>query len=335
MQHHADSEILAVVLIHNEFESTVRCIESLKAQTTFADILVIDNHSDTDPVPALKEKFPFIFTIRHSTNRGVAGGRNSGIAFAVRRGYRYVLFLDNDAWADERMIALLYDAAIRNPRAGILGPKILMADAPGTIWRAGCTSWKWSYLYAGHVILKRFCQLLGRPLPMALDTLRGENHIDRGQFDTERDIDFQIGCAQLIRSEVFDSVGGLDEAFSPYGAEDIDFCIRARQGGWRIVYIPRARCWHHVAVNHRDEYARTFLNTRNILLLARKHLSPLHFCLLYVPDLVLLTLPLMALDCIFHSSGVRLKAVFAAVRWHMADIRKRKLLLSGLSCSSK
>ncbi|MEW6673300.1 MAG: glycosyltransferase family 2 protein [Thermodesulfobacteriota bacterium] len=328
MRQPSDSLLLAIILNRNELDLTVRCIASLKAQTVGLDILVIDNDSDEDPGDALKGKFPDIFIRKNPVNRGVAGGRNIGIDFAIQNRYPYVLLMDNDAFADTGMVAHLFEAAKRNPKAGILGPKILMDGASRVIWRAGCTSWKWTYLHAGYTILKRFYQLIDKPLPRIFDTTRGENQLDRGQFDTEEDIDFQIGCTQFIKTEIFDSVGRLDEAFSPYGCEDIDFCIRAKNRGWRIIYVPRAFCWHRITSSFRDEYERSFFNTRNILLLARRHLQPLYFWLLYFPDFILLTLPLMVLDNIFHKRHMRLRAVADAVAWHMTDIRKRKVFLS-------
>jgi GT2 family glycosyltransferase len=325
--HHPSSLLLAVVLNRNEFDLTVRCIASLKAQTVALDILVIDNDSLEDSSDALKKQFPEIISVRNHINRGVAGGRNTGIDFAVQNGYRYILFIDNDAFADRVMVAHLFDAAKRNPRAGILGPKILMDGAPQVIWRAGCTSWKWTYLHAGYILSKRIFSLADRPLPKLLDTVRGEDQPDAGQYDVEQDIDFQIGCAQLIRADVFEDVGLLDEEFTPYGSEDIDFCIRSKRSGWKIRYVPTACCWHRVGSSFQDEYQRTYFNTRHILLLARKHLHPVYFWLLYLPDFLCLTLPLMLAESILQKKKQRRKAIVDAIAWHLKDIRTRGILL--------
>jgi GT2 family glycosyltransferase len=291
------------------------------------DILVIDNHSKQNPTEALQSEFSGVFVTRNSENRGVAEGRNIGIRFALKNKYPYILLFDNDAHADPGMVAFLLTAAEKNPSTGIVGPKILRDDAPQKIWRAGCTSWKLTYLHSGQRIMKRLFQVIGKPLPNLFDTSRGEDQIDRGQFDVEQEVDFQIGCAQLVRTDVFNDVGLLDEEFTPYGSEDIDFCIRAKRSGWRIRYVPNACCRHRVGSSFQDEYQRTYYNTRHILLLARKHLHPAYFWLLYLPDFFCLTLPLMLMESVLQKKKVRRKAIADAINWHLVDIRTRGLLL--------
>jgi GT2 family glycosyltransferase len=289
--------------------------------------MVVDNGSDEDPTAILQEKFPGIHVHCSPRNMGVAGGRNVGIRWALEHGYQYVLLLDNDACADRKMISKLIKAADQNSDVGILGPKILREDSPGIILRAGCTSWKWTYLHAGHIILKRIFQWAGKPLPNILDTSRGENQLDAGQFDIEDDVDFQIGCAQLVRAEVFHDIGLLDEDFSPYGSEDIDFCARAKHSGWRIRYVPQATCRHRAGGSFQDEYERAYYNARHLMLLARKDLSPVYFWLLYLPDLVFLTLPLMMAESILQKKSRRRKALFDATLWNLADMKKRGILI--------
>jgi len=323
------NNILAIVLNWNELDLTRRCIRSLLDQKmTACDVLVVDNHSDEETVEILRNEFSGIPIHRNTRNLGVSAGRNIGIGYALRRQYGHVLLFDNDAIADPYMLHRLSESAERHPQGGIFGPKIYYDDSSRIIWRAGCTSWKWTYLHAGHTLLKRFYQLFGRPLPMAFDSIRGENQSDRGQFDTEEDIDFQIGCAQLIKTDVFKAVGLLDEEFSPYGSEDIDFCIRAKGSGWRIRYVPTAICRHRVGGSFQDEYQRTYCNTRHILLLARKHLRPIYFWLLYLPDFLCLTLPLMLAESVFQKKKERLKAIVDAIAWHLSDIKLRGLHLS-------
>ena len=320
-------QILAIVLNWNEFEVTVRCLESLRAQTLPCGILLIDNHSVPDPTPSFRQLFPGIKVFRTESNLGVAGGRNIGVRFALSEGYDFALFFDNDAVADGNMLACLFEAAKRHGRAGMFGPKIYCIDRPETIWRAGCTSWKWSYLHAGSVLFERLFSILGRTLPPFLDTLRGDGQIDTGQFDGERDLDFQIGCVQLIRISVFKDAGLLDEAFSPYGSEDIEFCARIRKRGWSIRFVPGARCWHRVGGSFRDDFDRPYFNHRNILLLARKHLEPLYFFAVFLPDYLFLTLPFTILDTFLKGMPMKREAILQALRWNLRDMRRRGILL--------
>ena len=321
-------QILAVILNRNESDLIKRCISSLLAQERCGcDILVVDNHSRDEFRGVVEKAFPNVGIYYSRTNRGVAGGRNIGIRHALAKGYPFVLLFDNDAVADRRMLFELVEAADRYPEASILGPKIWYDDRPRVIWRAGCTSWKWTYLHAGFEILKRVLQWFGRTPPGVLDTSRGEGAPDCGQYDQPREVDFQIGCAQLVRSEVFREIGLLDEDFSPYGSEDIDFCARAKRSGWRIRYVPQATCRHRAGGSFQDEYERAYYNARHLMLLARKNLSPVYFWLLYLPDFVLLTIPLMMAESILQKKSKCRKALVDATLWNLADMKKRGVLI--------
>jgi len=324
----ATPKIIAVILNWNELDVTIRCISSLLNQGNVnIDILLIDNNSKDDPTFFLREKFPSIIVTRNKENLGVAGGRNIGISYALEKNYEYVLIFDNDAWADSNMVSFLLNAAEKYKDTAVFGPKILLTRHPNVIWRAGCTSWKWTYLHAGYQIVSHFFRLLKRPIPEIFDTVRGEGQIDRGQYDQVEDISFQIGCAQFIRTSAFSEVGLLDITFSPYGSEDIDFCERLTKKGWKIKYIPSAFCWHRVESSFNDDYNRSYYNSRNILLLARKHLSPIYFAFLFMPDFIFLTIPLISIDALLKKQKNRLKGFFDALLWNYRDIRKRRLFL--------
>ena len=325
------TQVLVVVLNWNELDYTRRCIASLFAQQEASfDILVVDNNSEKNPTLALKNEFPGISVLRNIKNLGVAGGRNIGIRYALQYGYEYVLLIDHDAYADSKMLSNLIAAANRNPDTGILGPKIYLDNSSDrVIWRAGCTSWKWTYLHAGNEIIQRICRSAGKFPPPLFDTTRGADQKDIGQFDFDQEMSFLIGCTQLIRTEAFRQIGLLDEEFFPYGSEDIDFCARVKRAGWKIRYVPKAQCWHRVDSNLNDDYSRTFYNAKNILLLARKNLTLSYFWLLFIPDFVFLSIPLIMLENLIKKRHQRQKALFDAILWNIHDIRKRGILIGG------
>lgn len=326
------NNILAIILTWNELEYTLRSITSLISQSVDVfDILVVDNQSDKDPTTIIKNKHPDITVFRNFKNLGVSGGRNIGIQYAIDNNYEYIFFFDNDAYADSRIIDTLFNAAEKYSDTALFGPKIYYDDKKNIIWRAGCTSWKWTYLHAGFEILNRFCRLLQKRPPAWIDTGRGENQKDIGQFDQIRDVDFQIGCAQFIRLNVFKQIGMLDTDFSPYGSEDINFCARLTKHGWKIKYIPDAVCWHRAGGSFTDNYDRSFFNTRNILLLARKNLHPLYFVFLFLPDFVFLTMPLIVIESLMLRQKKRLRGVLDGIKWNLLDIKKRSLLLKNKS----
>ena len=320
--------ILAVILNWNETDITRRCVKSLVTQKdSTVDILIVDNNSTEDPTNILLSEFLTIKLIINNENLGVPGGRNVGIHYAIEHGYEFILFFDNDAYADKNMVKKLMDSAKRNPSAGILGPKIFCENPSDIIWRAGCTSWKWTYLHAGFEISNFFYKFFKIIPPSFLDTKRGEGQKDLPRYNIEKQIRFQIGCCQLIRMKTFLKVGIMDEDFSLYGSEDIDFCDRMMRAGFKIMYIPEAICWHRVTSSFNDDYSRTFNNNKNIILLARKNLSFLYFWSLFIPDYILLTIPLIILKYIIQRKYKSIKGFLNAIVWNIKDVRKRGIFL--------
>ncbi len=319
---------LAIILNWNELEYTRRCIESLISQSVKdIRILVIDNHSVKDPTGILNKEYPNVTVIRNFKNMGVAGGRNIGVRYAIENKFKYILLFDSDAYADSKLIESFLVAADKYPDTALFGSKIYFDNDKHIIWRAGCTSWKWTYLHAGYSILVRFCRLFRKSLPSWADTGRGENQKDTGQYDQIREISFQIGCCQFIRTKIFNEIGFLDTDYIPYGSEDIDFCARLSKKGWKITFIPSAICWHRVGSSFTDNYRRSFFNTRNIILLARKNLHPIYFSFLFVPDFMFLTTPLVILEGLFFLHKNRLEGFLDGIVWNFSDIMKRGVLL--------
>ncbi len=90
-------------------------------------------------------------------------------------------------------------------------------------------------------------------------------------------MDHVAGCCQMISRRALDEVGLLDDRFSPYFCEDTDWCARVAKAGFRVLYVPRARLWHHVVKKTAVSDRYLFLKGRNLLLFMRKHAGPHHW----------------------------------------------------------
>jgi GT2 family glycosyltransferase len=214
-------KIGVVILNHNGKALAERCLRSVM-ESSYADreIILVDNASTDGSVEYLRNIFPHVFILENSENLGVAGGRNRGFREAIRRGKDYVLSLDNDARIHDRLIEELVEVSESDPRIGVVGPKTYSDD--GSIQCAGGT-----ITYTQNV-----CKQRGL----------GEN--DRGQYDRIEPVDYFPGFGFMARREVFERLRYLDETFYGYGHEDTDFCLRAAQLGYRVVYVPKAVMWH-------------------------------------------------------------------------------------------
>ena len=314
---------LIVVLHWGDLSQTAACVASLLEQTAAADLLLIDNGGEPDAAATLRAMAPAADVRRSDTNLGVAGGRNLGLDLALAQKRRWVFLFDNDAVAAPDLLERLLAVAETHPNAALLGPKILDIDEPARLVRAGGGSWRRNYLSSAGELSRKLGRFLPSELALLLDNARGEGQPDDGRFDNAPQAGFLTGGAQLIRVEALRQVGLLDPEFSPYGGEDIEFCARLEQAGWQLRYVPEARCFHPGPGSYRDPYRRAFYNTRNMLLLARKRLGATEFYGRYLPDLLLVTLPLKLTHAGLAGSREQLRGITDALAWTVRDAAAR------------
>lgn len=242
----AESIVTAVVLNWCNEPDTVACVQSLLAQRpAVPGILIVDNASPDGSGDRLAARFPELSFLQTGTNGGYSAGNNAGIAWALARGARWVLVLNNDTVCEPTMVANLLAAAGRHPDAGALAPYIGLASDPGQPWFAG-----------GRI------DLTGR--------LGVHEH-----YTAECPSSFLSGCALLLRADVLRTVGAFDPSFGSY-VEDADLCWRIAQGGWTCWYAPSARMIHKApAVHAMPAPWKIVLRDRNRRRFASKHLRGL------------------------------------------------------------
>ncbi len=307
-----------IILNWNQKDLTRRCLESVgRLRHEALHVIVVDNGSSDGSVEELSRDFPSVEFLPLGSNQGVAGGRNRGMERALERGDEYVLLLDNDTVADPGFLDPMLRRMRQDPGTAMTVPKIFELGEDRVIQRAGCPSWKLYYLSSVDPILQFAWERLGRHGHQHWwDLSRGWGQQDRGQFDRDEEIAFSIGACQMIRASALRAVGPLDERFNPYGGEDIDFCARLSEAGYRIVYVHDAVIWHRKESSFTDSYQRTYYNANHILLLARKHLRGLSRGLFWL-DLGLLNLPLKMTSYAAQRQWEKLRGLTDAVRDHV------------------
>jgi GT2 family glycosyltransferase len=245
--------VVIIVLNWNGLADTLGCLESL-ARLDYADqvgayeVVVVDNGSTDGSVQAIQAHFPRVPLIENGENLGYAGGNNVGLRYGLRQGADYALLLNNDTEVAPDFLRRLVDAAQADPQVSVAGPTICYYDQPEIIWSAG-----------GAIDWRR-----GRTRMVGL------NERDVGQFGNEpREVDFISGCAMLVRRVILEQVGLLDERFFAY-YEEVEWCVRVRQAGSKIVHVPQARLWHKITPKARAASSSVhYYMTRNRLLFLR------------------------------------------------------------------
>jgi GT2 family glycosyltransferase len=245
--------VIAVILNTNRRDDTLALLASLRASTyPNCQPLVLDNASTDGSVEAIRASFPDVRILALERNLGYAGNNNVGIAAALAQGAEWVLVLNEDTELAPDCLDRLVQAGQSDPRAGMVGPMVYHHNEPAVIQSAGgrmSRDWQAFHL--------------------------AQNEPDQGRIAEPREVDWLSGCAVLVRRQVIEQLGMLDERFFYYW-EEVEWCVRTRKAGWRILHVPQARLWHKgVQRDYRPSASVTYYATRNRLLLLAKHRAPL------------------------------------------------------------
>lgn len=226
-------DLSIVIVSFNTQELLADCIGSIKEHTKGVDyeILIVDNGSQDGSVEWLKEE-KGIEAILNKGNLGFAGANNQGIKKATGR---YILLLNSDTELKENSLAKMIRWMDEHPGVGIATCKLLNPDgstqANGGSFPTLLRVFLWGTFLDDIPLISR---LLGSYHP----------HPHIGEKDSrEHQQDWVSGAVFLIRKEVVKDLGGLEEEFFMY-AEDVEYCLRAKKGGWEVWYIPQTSIVH-------------------------------------------------------------------------------------------
>lgn len=192
------------------------------------DIVVIDNASIDGSLNTVTERFPAVRTIANPDNRGFAAATNQGIAVTSTP---IILLLNSDTEVAPDAIRALVSALAADPGLGAVGARLV--DPDGAV-QTSCSRASTAWREAVHVLrLER----VARGLDYPASTWRSDEPVE---------VDVIQGACLMVRREVIDVVGGLDEGYFMY-SEETEWCERIRTAGWRLAWVPSATVVHHGA----------------------------------------------------------------------------------------
>lgn len=259
-------KVFVIILHYKGKKLTRQCLTSLtKVETENFElsIIVIDNNSP-EPIGDLAKEFKSIDFTKSKKNLGFVSGNNLGIKKALAGGADYVLLLNNDTTVAGDFLLQLIKVAEKDPLIGIVAPKIYFAPGHEYHQKRYQTSQQGKvFWYAGGAI----------DWNNILASHRGVDQVDQGQFDRIEETDFASGCALLVKKEVLEKIGLLDQRYFLY-LEDVEFCQRIKKNGFKVVYAPGARVWHFNAASSQvGGNLHDYFITRNRLLFGLKYAS--------------------------------------------------------------
>ncbi|MCL4683626.1 glycosyltransferase family 2 protein [Myxococcota bacterium] len=221
------------------------------------EVIVVDNASDDGSPDAIEARFPDVRVIRNERNLGFAGGVNVGLRAAREP---YVLLLNSDTLVRGDAIAKLLAYAEAHPKAGIVGPRVLNED--GSLQES-------RFRFPSLLNLFLAASYLYKLFPHS----RWFNRERMGGADVRlpAQVDAVSGCCFLMRRDMLERIGLLDETFFMY-AEETDLCWRAWRAGYEVHYAPVGEIVHLGGGSSRLARRRNFLEfRRSILRFFAKH----------------------------------------------------------------
>jgi GT2 family glycosyltransferase len=228
----ADERDLSVIIVNWNTQDLLRdCLASLDEHLGGLDheVIVVDNASSDGSADMVASEFPSTRLIRNDENVGF--GRANNQAMRAARG-SWFLLLNSDTMLLDRSVSALVERVREQPGLGLAHCRLVFPDG-----RTQHT------VYRFPSIRLALLEDLGLYKLMPKRAAGPELLSGYWTYDEERDVDWVAGAFMLLPREVFDATGGFDERLFMYG-EDLDWCYRIRDLGWRIRFYPDATVMH-------------------------------------------------------------------------------------------
>lgn len=240
--------LVSIITINNrQAEVTCELLASLK-QISYKNIevWVVDNHSDGRLKTRIRQSFPHVHIIETKANLGFAGGNNLAITQANGE---FLMFLNNNTEVHTDFLEPLVEVMQTNQKIGICAAKLRCFHQPDTI------------LYAGASDLHAY--------KIQSSTI-GYGKKDNGQYDKPTQTALANAAAMMVRRSVIREVGLMPEEFFLY-YEEIDWCLKIREAGFQIYFVPQSLVLHKESTSiDRKSAIQIYYKTRNRILLVRK-----------------------------------------------------------------
>ena len=213
-----------IIPVYNDYRVTKNCLQAILQNTSGIpyEVILADDCS-TDLTTSITERVANINVMRSERNLRFLGNCNQ--AAVAARG-DYILFLNNDTAVCPNWLPPLVEVMETDPEVGIVGPGLLFAN--GKLQEAGAIMWQdgsaWNF---------------GRM-----------DDPDKPDYNYLKETDYISGACLLIRSQLWQQLGGFDTRYAPAYYEDADIAFAARAAGYKVIYQPLSRVFHFEGVSN-------------------------------------------------------------------------------------
>ncbi|MEK7521786.1 MAG: glycosyltransferase family 2 protein [Patescibacteria group bacterium] len=238
----SEIDLSIIILNYNAKEYLKSCVQSIKDsnfEKITKEIILVDNNSPDSPKEIfehLKKTSKNLNYVYNEENLGFSAGNNRGVE---KSSGKYVLFLNPDTKVSEVAIKTCFKFMEENKDVGVCGPALVYPNGELTTasHRGFPTPWNAITHFTGLRRLSPKSKLLaGYTMGWLLDN------------KNPHEVDALSGAAFFVRREAGEEVGWWDEDYFLYG-EDIDFCFKLNEKGWKVFFLPSAKILHYHGVS--------------------------------------------------------------------------------------
>ncbi|NIR72815.1 glycosyltransferase [candidate division KSB1 bacterium] len=264
------TELSVIIVNYNVKEFLEQALISIKKalKAIPSEIIVVDNASSDGSVSLLRQKFPDVRIIENTKNLGFAKASNQGLRMAKGE---FLVLLNPDTIVQADTFSRMIEFFNTHPDTGMLGCKILNPD--GSLQLACRRSFPTPWV--------AFTRLIGLSYFFPKSKLFGKYNLTYLDPDVVCEVEAISGSFMMIRRNILNVVGYLDESFFLYG-EDLDWCYRIRENGWKVRYFPGTQIIHFKGESSkRTEFDRLKAFYQAMIFFARKHFKQKYLLMPY------------------------------------------------------
>jgi hypothetical protein len=243
-----NKKVAIIICTYNQEKLLRECLLSLKNKTLYKDYKVyfVDDSGKGEIAKKIKKEFKWVNEIANKKNLGFSKSNNVGIKKAIKE-YNpdyFVLLNDDCEIIDKNWLNKIIETGEKDKNIGILGCNIRYPD--GSLQNLGGYLRKWK-----------------------IDLELKDNK--KNNFE----VDHVMGACLIVKKEVIEDVGMLDEIYSPYLLEDTDYCLRAKKNMWKIISIPDIKIIHKKgkSIDSQEDKRKLLIRFKNDIIFSRRHLS--------------------------------------------------------------
>ena len=223
-----------IIVNWNTKDLIEQCLDSIFSTSTKISlkVIVVDNASTDNSTDMIKKRFPNVILVENKKNVGFAKANNQ--AFELIKQGSYVLMLNSDTLLIKDTLQKMVDFMGENPEAGAVAPALRFPVGKFQTGGGFSPSLKTAFNY--FLFLSTIFPGIFKGLFISQRKLK--------RMMDPMEVDWVGGTCMLVKKEVIDKTGGLDESYFMY-AEDMEWCERIKKFGWRIYYLPYLEIIHY------------------------------------------------------------------------------------------